>query len=347
MNEDLRIVVVDDSKPYRQILCRILERSDGVAIVGEFSNGRELLESIEEIAPDCILLDIAMPELDGLETLEAIRKLPIDPAPSVVIISGTCDSSDTLTALSLGALDVVAKPSEDSATKLGRELDRCIRLVRARRRRHEREAHRAHPREDATELRGLVVLAVSTGGPQALERVVPSLDASFGLPMLIVQHMPVGFIESLARSLSARCPLAVSVARAGVRPPPGEILIAPAGSHLEIGQSPYGLVTRLTEAPPVNGCRPAADRLFESVARCYDGPVLAVVMTGMGSDGLAGIRALREKGACCVAQNEASSVVYGMPRSVAEAGLADEVLPLEQIGPRIQRFSDELIGGTE
>jgi len=346
----MRVLVVDDSAIYRRILGRVLEAEEGVEFVGVAPDGVEAVEQVARLRPDLVLLDLVMPRRDGLTTLEILGREHPDTA--VLMVSAVSDAAKTIRALHLGAIDFVPKPEGGDAESLRRHLQRGIEAVRQRRRDRSRGAA-VPPAQAPTALPApvvrpaperrftgsdLVVVGVSTGGPSALESLLPPLPADLASPVLLVQHMPRGFTASLADCLDRRSPLAVSEARDGDAVLPGRVLIAPGGMHMVLAPREGGDAAprvRVLEGAPRNQCRPSVDVLFESVAEHFGGPVLALVLTGMGSDGCEGVRALKRRGHThCLAQDEATSVVYGMPRVVAEAGLADEVLPLEALSGR-------------
>jgi two-component system chemotaxis response regulator CheB len=355
----LQVLIVDDSAIYRRILTKVLAAIPDVSVAGTATNGREAIAFLKDTPVDLVLLDLEMPELNGLETLEILTREYRDTA--VLMVSGVGDARKTMRALSLGAIDFVPKPEGGDTDALRQYLERGVRVVHSRRlaRAHRRAttavrapsaAELAAPRihqvaaraAQQSDARGLILIGVSTGGPVALERLVPALPGDLALPVLIVQHMPRGFAESLAESLARKSQLVVSEAKDGDSATPGRVLIAPGGRHMEV-TAPSNLASapriRIHDGPLRNECRPAVDVLFESVASWCSSRVLAVVLTGMGTDGCDGVRALRARGASCVVQDEDSSVVYGMPRAVVEAGLSDAALPLSDIPKRIIAFA--------
>ncbi|MDP6977117.1 MAG: chemotaxis response regulator protein-glutamate methylesterase [Myxococcota bacterium] len=358
--QDLRILIIDDSASYQKILQQALSHIEGVEVIGTASDGPEGIGKIEEDEPDLVLLDIVMPKMNGLAVLEYIRKA--HPTVSVLMVSGDGEAKNTLRALSLGAVDFILKPTADATNTLREHLYKGVRVVRAQRRsatgesepprRRKEEARAADPVHQvarAASRSRLVVIGISTGGPRALEELIPALPSGLPCPILIVQHMPAAFTESLANSLDNASPLDVAEAKDGDVVRAGQVLLAPGGRHMEVvpvPDAPSGLAIRIHDGPPVNECRPAVDLLMKSVAKHYNGEVLAAVLTGMGYDGNAGVAALKEKGAYCITQDEATSVVYGMPRVVVEAGNADEVLPLTEIAPRLVAWASGLDGGS-
>ncbi len=356
MNE-LRALIIDDSSSYRKILQQALSRIEGVTVVGSASDGPEGIRMIEEDPPDLVLLDIIMPEMNGLAVLEHIAQR--HPRVSVLMVSGNGDAKNTLRALSLGAVDFILKPTADAIDTLRDHLYKGVCVVQAqrrsltgesappKRRRRKKQVDRVNAVASASARSRLIVIGISTGGPRALEELVPALPPGLPCPILIVQHMPAGFTASLANSLDNASALSVAEAKDGDVARAGQVLIAPGGRHMAVEPDGSHLVIRINDDPPVNECRPAVDVLMDSVAEHFDGEVLAAVLTGMGYDGNAGVVALKNVGAYCIVQDEATSVVYGMPRMIAEAGNADEILPLDEIAPRMVAWASGLDGGSD
>ena len=310
-------------------------------------------------------LDVEMPGLDGLQTLEAIQRLNASRPPGgeigVVMVSAfTRRGADvTVKALQAGAFDFVTKPSGPSAdanlAELRRQLTAQIRQFAARRpaasgersgnesgtKGEGRSSLAPRPSPLAPHPARAVLIASSTGGPRALDSLLPDLCRRVALPVLIVQHMPPHFTRSLADSLTRRVGVPVVEATDGETPRPGTVYIAPGGRHLLLRAQGGRLLTGLNDQPPENRCRPSADVLFRTAAAALGGEAVAVVLTGMDCDGTAGLRPLKRAGAYVIAQDEATSVVWGMPGSVVRAGLADEVLPLGNIAAAVQA----LVGG--
>ena len=349
----IRVLVVDDSVVVRKVVSDALASDSEIEVVGTASNGKLAIQKIEQVNPDIITMDIEMPEMDGLAALKAIRKT--HPRLPVIMFSTLTEraASATLDALSLGANDYVTKPTgltspEMVGQHLRQELVSKVRMLAGRRgtgSRAESPAAGAAPSRSAVRPAtrassgqiSAVVLGVSTGGPNALADLVPSFPANFPVPVLIVQHMPPLFTRLLAERLASRCALPVREGVPGEAVLPGRVYIAPGDWHMEVTgtRKEARLVTQ--KGPPENSCRPAADVLFRSAVQVYGSNILAVVLTGMGRDGLRGVEKIVEAGGQVLAQDEATSVVWGMPGFVAQAGLADEVLPLSQVGPAIVR----------
>jgi two-component system chemotaxis response regulator CheB len=343
----IRTLVVDDSVVARRVISDIFAAEDDFEVVGTAPNGRLALAKIERFHPHLITLDIDMPELDGLQTLAEIRAK--HPGARVIMVSNLTQrgASVTVEALFLGASDYVTKASRTSSPEEARQYLKEQLLAKARAlaspaatgRRAAGPAQKletpwpAAPRGPAE----IVVIGASTGGPNALTDILGSLPQAFPAPILIVQHLPANFTTFLARRLDAACALPVHEVKAGTRVAPGQVWIAPGDRHLEARRTGEGICLATTDGPPVNSCRPAADVLFTSAAECYGHSTLAVVLTGMGQDGLVGCRAVRRAGGQIIAQDRDTSVVWGMPGQVANAGLADAVLPVSEIGGEIVR----------
>lgn len=365
-DQRIRVFAVDDTVVYRRILSDVVESLEEAELVGTAPHGRLALAKLEQTPADLVLLDVEMPEMDGVATLRAIRRR--FPDTSVVMVSGANLSSAEITVrcLEQGALDFLHKPEgtdpEANREELRARLRPLLRLVRTRSslRREPgpapvrapapvppRRAPAPPPRPGGARLAeppsriDVVAIGVSTGGPNALLELIPRLPADLPVPVLLVQHMPPVFTASLAEHLDQRAPLAVREARDGEPLRPGQVLIAPGGRHMVVRRLPDGdggpgeLIVGLNDNPPEHSCRPSVDVLFRSLAAHFDGNMLAVVMTGMGSDGCEGVRAMKRRGCLCLTQSEDSCVVYGMPMAVDEAGLSDQQVHLGRLAERI------------
>ncbi len=348
LGSKIRVLVVDDSVVIRRLVARALAEDPAFEVVGTAANGAIALSKIPQVNPDAVTLDIEMPEMDGWEALRRIRKLY--PTLCVIMFSTLTlrAATYTLDALALGANDYVTKAANvgslnKSMASLRSQLIPKIKqffefevqsapLVSAK-----PQAERAGvpPRSLPWRKRSLVAIGVSTGGPNALAEIFPSLPSRFPCPILIVQHMPPLFTRMLAERLSAQSKVPVEEAAEGSVVEPGKALIAPGGYHMRLKRSGAQVVATLDQSPPVNSCRPAVDVLFSSVAEIYGSGALGVILTGMGQDGLEGAKQLKAQGACILAQDKATSVVWGMPGFVVEAGLADAVTGLDRIAPEI------------
>jgi two-component system chemotaxis response regulator CheB len=341
--ERIRVLVVDDSVVIRRLVTHALEEDKVLEVVGAAANGAIALQRIPQLNPDVLTLDVEMPVMDGIETLRRIRREY--PQLRVIMFSTLTErgAAITLEALTLGADDYVAKASNEgsldrSMTRLRNELIPKIKqfFVLATRAGTVPTPRRAAPVFEGMKVRPKVLaIGVSTGGPTALSAILPQIPSGFRLPVLVVQHMPPFFTRLLAERLSSVCRLAVTEAVHGDPVAPGKILIAPGDFHMKVASNGTGARVCLDQSPQLNSCRPAVDALFCSIGEVYGGAVIAVILTGMGQDGLHGAEVLKARGASILAQDEASSVVWGMPGAVANAGLADRVLPLDEVVPEI------------
>ena len=347
----LNVLIVDDSALYRQVLKHVLEPIPDLAIVGVAKDGVEAVEMIKRLHPDLITLDVQMPGLDGLGVLREIKRLGLKTQVLMVSSLTAAGSPATVEALLFGALDCILKPTGVSSQEardilagaLGSRVDALLETRRARigkvravlppaeTKPQTKPQGRLLPTGDC------IAIGSSTGGPDALRRVLPLLPADLSVPIFIVQHMPVKFAESLARRLDELTPFPVHLAETGMLVEPGHCYFAPGGIHLTVVKRSRGMVCRLVDEPPRHGCRPSVDVLLESLVDCYGERMVATILTGMGSDGLEGCRAVKAAGGAVVAQDQESCAVYGMPKAVVTAGLADLVLPLDTIGEVLSR----------
>ena len=335
----IKVLVVDDSVVVRRLIVDALDAHPDIEVVGTAANGRIALTKIDQLRPDVITLDIEMPELDGLGTLRELRKKPGKLPVIMFSTLSVAGATATLEALAAGATDFVTKPANvgSIAESQGMIREQLIpKILSLSGKRPMAPVTPAAPRRLlAAAPRGgrisAIAVASSTGGPDALAKVLAGLPATLPVPVLVVQHMPPVFTKMFAERLDRSSALHVVEATDGMPVTPGTVYIAPGDRHLTVvGRGP-SVTTRLTSGPPENSCRPAADVLFRTVAQVYGGSTLAVVLTGMGQDGKRGCEALRTAGAEVVAQDQASSVVWGMPGAVVGAGLAQAVLPLAEI----------------
>jgi two-component system chemotaxis response regulator CheB len=339
------VLLVDDSVVVRRLVRHLLDQDPAIEVAGTAADGRIALAMLPRVDPDVVVLDVEMPELDGIATLAAIRER--HPQVQVIMFSSLTErgAATTLEALALGAADYVTKPPvlTPGVTALDDVREQLVTKIRVLGGRPGRAggvdlvaAAPPTPPPPAGQVE-VVAIGCSTGGPNALAELLTALPADFGAPILIVQHMPPLFTRMLAERLAARSALAVAEATTGVVPRPGQAWMAPGGQHLVVGRA--GGVARLatSDAPPENSCRPSVDVLFRSVAAAYGPRALGVVLTGMGRDGVLGSGALRAAGGRVLVQDKASSVVWGMPGLVAAAGLAEQVVPLEGLAAELRR----------
>jgi two-component system chemotaxis response regulator CheB len=342
-----RILVVDDAVVFRRLVAEELARDPELEVAGTAANGRIALQMLPQVNPDLVILDVEMPEMDGLQTLKALRKTY--PRLPVIMFSALTQrgAEATLDALALGASDYFTKPTsatglDASLQVLREELIPEIKVLCAAASARDGKPAGAAPRTAApsppavaTGSVRVLAIGASTGGPNALIEIFTRLPAAFPVPIVMVQHMPPLFTRLLAERLSAQSQLPVHEAASGCLLQPGHAYVAPGGHHMIVARDGNQHRLLLHQDPPENSCRPAVDVLLRSVARVYGGDSLAVILTGMGQDGLRGCEAVREAGGQILAQDQATSVVWGMPGFVARAGLADRVLPLALIATEI------------
>ncbi|WP_246142802.1 protein-glutamate methylesterase/protein-glutamine glutaminase [Nocardioides rubriscoriae] len=339
----IKVLVVDDSAVLRRLISTVLSRDPDLEVIGTASDGLEAIEAVTRLEPDVVTLDVEMPRLDGLGAVEKIRET--HPRLPIIMFSTLTErgASATLAALSKGASDYVTKPSGSgdiagAMAKVQEDLVPRVKALAGARRVAAAATSPVPPPRRAPAAAAppeVLVIACSTGGPDALSRVLPGLPATFPLPVLITQHMPPVFTAQLAERLDRISPLSVHEAADGETLQAGRVLIAPGDYHLRLSRRGDRARAQLDQGPRENFCRPAADPLLRSAAAGFGSGTLAVVLTGMGQDGLVGCRAVVEAGGRVVVQDEASSVVWGMPGAVATAGLAHDVLPLDQIASRL------------
>jgi two-component system chemotaxis response regulator CheB len=352
----IRVIVVDDSAFMRKSLSMLLESDPQITVVATARDGREGIEKIREFSPDIVTMDIEMPGMDGLSALAVIMKEM--PLPVLMVSSLTTDGAQaTLDALNLGAVDFIPKELSDVSLDIVRIREELVakvrhivesralqfRLQRIRSAIKTTAAASVPKMERKTgamsslplpkvrrDIRGIVV-GISTGGPFALLQTLPKLPANFPLGIAIVQHMPPHFTRSMADRLDGLSALRVKEAEDGDPFEPGLVLIAPGGQHMKFFRNGAGVRVKITPEPAATLYRPSADVMMTSAAEAFEGPLLGVIMTGMGKDGLEGLRLIKRKGGLILAQNEETCVVYGMPKAAVEDGLADAIVPLEEI----------------
>lgn len=380
VTDPIRVMVVDDSVVARGLIGRWIDEDPAMAVVASHRNGRLAVEDVTRADPDVVVLDVEMPDMDGLTALPLL----LQKKPGLVVVMASTltrrNAEVSLKALSLGATDYVPKPESNSGVTTSPEfrrdlLDKVRALgTRARARGGRpavaapsaapvhaapaaaeapaptRTAHSLHPHGGPVVTRGyglvaprVLLVGSSTGGPQALTKFVGDIAPAIGqIPVLITQHMPATFTAILAEHLTKASGRRAAEGRHGERPLPGHIYIAPGGKHMVLAKQGADVVIQLNDNPPVNFCKPAVDPLFESAVPIFGAAILSVVLTGMGSDGANGARAIASAGGSVIAQDEETSVVWGMPGAVAHAGAASEILPLSAIGPKVSRI---LTGG--
>ena len=367
----IQVLIVDDSALMRNLIGRIVESEPTFEVVGKAMNGVFALKKLETLEVDVIILDLEMPEMNGIEFLKKRKELKID-IPVIILSSIARRGAEvTMEALSLGASDFIKKPSGSVSEDIHVVGEHLIELIKAYG--GKRKAYVPYrpaeptavaiptpaqpvpssyfaPSKPVTLPSGVLrphsnlqicVIGISTGGPNALRQVFASLDPDFPLPILVVQHMPAGFTAEFARSLDKSCPLEVKEAEDGDLVKRGRILIAPGDWHIEVEKKSLAAIVRVNQNDQLNGHRPSAGVLFKSVARQYGSAVLAVIMTGMGRDGSAEIGEVFRAGGLTLAQDEGSSVVFGMPKVAIEMGHAERVVSLAEMAPTLNKLAKE------
>ena len=345
MDRVVRVLVIDDSAYVRKVVREILSRSPFVEVVGTARDGREALDLVEQLAPDVVTCDLMMPELDGVGFVrEQMQRRPI---PIVIMSIANENAEAALTALDAGAVDFVQKPTALASEKMFEVSTELIEKVKAAgqislSRISSAPVQKSPLTEPLTRVAGshsvdVVVIGVSTGGPQGLKRLIPQLPEDFPVPVLMVMHMPVGYTEMYAAKLNELSHLEVREAAAGDEVKPGRVFLAPAGRHLSLKREANGKVVTHLDARPFSTLhRPAVDVLFQSAAEIYGSRVLGVVLTGMGSDGKQGAAWIKAQGGLVFTEAESSCVVYGMPSVVVEAGLSDKSVALDEMAHAIE-----------
>ena len=349
MNERIRVLVCDDSLFMRAAVKKLLAKDARIEIIGEAKDGRDAVDKALALRPDVCTMDFNMPNLDGAGAVRAI--MAQRPTPIVMVSAHTKEGArETFEAIAAGAVDFVTKPSGEVSAELGAVgAELLAKVIAAAGAKPQAmiapAAKQARPRltgprtiisAGGVSIVGpkVVVVAISTGGPAALAQFLPMLPADTSLAIVVVQHLPAGFTQALAERLDSICEVRVREAKDGDKPEPGLVLVAPGDKHLNVDE--HG-VLRVVDGPEVNGVRPSADVTMVAAARVYGRRTVGVVMTGMGKDGSDGLRAIKEHGGVTLAQDQLSSVIWGMPRAAVDAGLVDHVVPLAQLAEAVRK----------
>jgi two-component system chemotaxis response regulator CheB len=346
MDRVLKVLVVDDSAYVRKVVREILSRSPFVEVVGTARDGREALDLVERLEPDVVTCDLIMPELDGVGFVrEQMQRRPV---PIIIMSIANETAEAALTALDAGAIDFVQKPTALASEKMFEVSSELIEKVKAAGNIALNKMLIATPvpyvpkSEPLDKISGshavdMVVIGISTGGPQALKRLIPQLPENFPVPIIMVMHMPIGYTEMYAAKLNELSALEVKEAAEGDEVKPGRVFLAPAGRHLKLSREANGKVIVHLDAKPFNTLhRPSVDVMFQAAAEVYGKRLLGVVMTGMGSDGKEGAAWIKSQGGLVFTEAESSCVVYGMPSVVMEAGLSDRSVALEEMASAIR-----------
>ena len=346
MKDTIRVLIVDDSPLIREILVNMLEDTPGFLVVGQAQDGEEAVQLAACLRPDVITMDIRMPRMNGLDATRKI--MSTTPTPIVVVATSIYDADLNIAfnAVAAGALTIVEKPKGLSPTDyeaVREQLTTALRLMSEVQVvtlwSADRQAAASRPKvaERTPQAKvELIAIAASTGGPGTLRQILAGLPADLSIPILVVQHITPGFAHGFAHWLSSVTPFPAAIAQNGEAVAPGRVLIAPEGTHMTV--TPGGAI-RLDPSAPVNGQRPSATRLFESVAKAYGPAAVGVILTGMGDDGVDGLEALRRAGGQVIAQDEESCVVFGMPKVAIERGVVDQVLTPPEIAQSLSRLN--------
>lgn len=340
----IRVLVVDDSPLMRRIISRILGKDQFIQVIGTAENGEEALEKIEALKPDVVTMDVEMPRMNGLEALKAIMaRLPL---PVIMLSAATKEGAGiTLDALNMGACDFVPKDLSNGALNIARIEEELIRKIKAVAKRRvvsllPRNMGGKEPLALAVgsrSLRAVVAVGASTGGPPVLQYILTRLPKDFPVPITIAQHMPKAFTQSFAERLNAMTRIEVKEAENNESLQPGVALLAPGDTHMSVRRKGRDVIVELTEDQNYV-YRPSVDLLLSSVSGIYESKTIAVILTGMGTDGLNGAREIRARNGYVIAQDEETSAVYGMPKAVVEAHLTNSIAPVEKIAEEIMRI---------
>ncbi len=348
-----KILVVDDSALMRRVLCDIIESDDDFEVADRATNGLEAFDLLSRNTYDAVVLDVNMPRMNGLQLLEELRKYKIGCRIMMASTDTKEGAKTTLDALELGALDFIHKPDSANSCRDGVFQAEFLRIlhgvvssriptfispVKQAEKKEENHKFMEILRKSPAKIAGskMVAIASSTGGPKALQSVIPRLPANLDAPVLLVQHMPKGFTASLAERLDAMSDIHVVEAAEGTKIEKGTVYIAPGGSHMNAVKSGSGYTIHLTDEPMREGVKPCANYMYESLRGSSFDKIVCVVLTGMGADGTEGIKNLKDsRSAYVISQDEASSTIYGMPKAVAKAGLSDQVVPLDGIAAEV------------
>jgi len=346
MPDKIRVVVADDSALMRKKISEILNSDPDIEVVAVVRNGQEALDAVYSLRPDVVTLDVEMPILNGLDTLGYIMSEV--PTPCVMISAFTTkDAQETIRALEFGAVDFIAKPSgviSPDIEKVAKEIIEKVKLAAKipvqklkliwARRAEEREGILKKP----SGMSRIFAIASSTGGTQALATILPALRGDLPAGVLVVQHMPAGFTKSLAERLGWQSKIKVVEAEDQMPIKPAQVIIAQGGLHMEVAGKENSPYVTLSDKPPQLGVRPSANIMMESAAKMFKDKTVGIVLTGMGSDGTLGAQAIKSSGGIVLAEDETSCVVYGMPKSVAEAGLVDKVVTLREMAGEMEKL---------
>ncbi|MFP4567876.1 MAG: chemotaxis response regulator protein-glutamate methylesterase [Candidatus Woesearchaeota archaeon] len=334
----IKTIVVDDSALMRRMINDILKEDKDIEVISTASDGEIAIKKIIDLKPDVVTLDLEMPKLDGLDVIKRLKnQLNEQDMPKIIILSAQTDAEKTLQALELGAIDFISKPSGNISLDLKKISEDIITKIKtaAKSILQKIEQTKTKPKKSTfySTRKKIIVIASSTGGPQTLEALLRQIPKNIPAPILIVQHMPAGFTNAFAKRLNANCELEIKEAEDGDELKDGCVLIAPGGYHMELVTDIEGYEgeIKLNQLPAELGVRPNANRLFKSVAKIFQDNTIGVILTGMGNDGTEGAREIKKHSGLIISQSERTSIIYGMPKSVADANLTDMILDLDNI----------------
>lgn len=355
-----KVLVIDDSAFMRKLISDFLKEEERIEVVGTARNGEDGLKKIEKLQPDVVTMDVEMPVMDGMEALK--RQMEIKPLPIIMLSSTTkAGAETTMLAMHHGAFDFIAKPSGSISLDLHKVKEEIIAKVLvaasanmkelskqtafiATEPTHQQVMDQSNVKKESLhshQLKKMVVIGTSTGGPRALQNVLASLPKGMEAPVLIVQHMPPGFTRSLADRLDSICAITVKEAEDGELLRNGTAYIAPGGYHMTLKSIGRSIAISLDQTPPVHGHRPSVDNLFLSASELSKYPIISIIMTGMGSDGTVGLKALKQKGkTVAIAESAETSIVYGMPKAAVATNLVDDIVPLENIASTVMKYME-------
>ncbi len=368
MVDEISVLIIDDSALMRNLISRMIESTPGLRVAERAMNGAFALQKLEYCNPDVIVLDLEMPQMNGIEFLKERKRRGIE-IPVIILSSIARRGAEiTMEALALGASDFILKPSEAASGDIHAVQQQLTEMIRAYGMQYRQKKGLPSIIKQAAEQQivlpektittppvkeiplkrpgpiEIIAIGISTGGPNALREVFSKIDKDLPAPIVVVQHMPPGFTTEFAKSLNAICPLEVKEAEEGDIIRPGRILIAPGDKHLQVVKKTLATVAHVSDDPPVNGHRPSVDVLFASVAREYGNRAMGVIMTGMGKDGAKELGSIYKQGGLTLGQDEASSVVYGMPKVAWDAGYVREQVPLSKMAERISELAKKYQG---
>jgi two-component system chemotaxis response regulator CheB len=339
----IRVLVVDDSALMRRIISRMLSRDQLVEVIGTAENGEEALEKIEALKPDVVTMDVEMPRMNGLEALKAIMARA--PLPVIMLSATTREGADiTLDALNMGACDFVPKDLSNGALNINKIEEELIRKVKAVAKRRIGSFFLRHGggkeplafAAGSRAFRAVVAMGASTGGPPVLQHILTRLPKDFPVPITIAQHMPKAFTQSFAERLNAMAQIEVKEAENNENLRPGVALLAPGNTHMSVRRKGHDVIVEFVEDQNYV-YRPSVDLLLSGIAAIYESKAIAVILTGMGTDGLSGAREIRARNGYVITQDEETSAVYGMPKAVVEAQLTNSSVPVQRIAEEIMR----------